>query len=88
MSPDGFFNPPYRSKTGPDGADELSSVPPAPSVEDEAAHQFGLAEQRIEGAMGTFMGNIFKIVCGIIGILIVISVGIAILAGIWRVWIF
>jgi hypothetical protein len=75
-------NSTYTSPELPLPEDAVETVR-VPTPEEVAREQFQKAEQAIDAAMGGFLGNVFKAVCGVLGILIVISCGIAAIVAIW-----
>lgn len=87
----GFYNPkPYVSRLeapppppDDDIIDQTQEVKP-PTIEEEAWMRIKQADEKIEAAMGSFLGKVWKIIVGIMAILITISIGVAILAGIWK----
>lgn len=84
----GFYNPkPYRGRLEAppppdDNVEETIEV--SSMIDEEAVRRFREADEKIDAAMGSLLGKVFKMVCGIMAILIVISIGVAILAAIWE----
>ena len=80
--------PPRKYEPPPDDPNETVPILRVPSVDEQAYAMLRKSEESIDRAMGSFLGKIFKMVVGVIAIIIVISLGLGIVISIWTGLIF